>query len=56
MDTRWKYPLVLMEVTKAAIGATAAEVVPDKDIVVAQWKDGFARLANMTFALSVFQR
>ena len=45
-----------METTNAAIGATAAEVVPDKDIVVAQWKDGFAKLANMTFALSVFRR
>ena len=55
MGTGWKYPLVLMEVTRTAIGATAAEAVPDKDIVVAQWKDGFARHANMIFVLSVFQ-
>ena len=55
MDTGWKYPLVLMEVTRAAIGATAAEGVPDKDTVVAQWRDGFARDANMIFVLSVFQ-
>ena len=56
MGTGWKYPLVLMEVTRTAIGATAAEAVPDKDIVVAQWKDGYARHAKLTFVLSVFQR
>ena len=55
MGTPWKCPPVLMEVTRTAIGATDAEAVLEKDIVVAQWKDGFARHANMTFVLSVFQ-
>ena len=55
MGTGWKYPLVLMEVTRTAIGATDAKAAPDKDTVVAQWRDGFARHANMIFVLSVFQ-
>ena len=55
MDTGWKYPLVLMEVTRAAIGATAAEASSDTGTGVAQWKDGFARHAKLTFVLSVFQ-
>ena len=44
-----------MEVTRTAIGATDAKAVPDKDTVVAQWRDGFARHAKLTFVLSVFQ-
>ena len=44
-----------MEVTRTAIVATDAEAIPDMDTGVAQWKDGFARHAKLTFVLSVFQ-